>query len=111
MPKFVCAVCQCIERTSVGDYFNQRYVEKKKPLCLKCKTGKGHHIYKMKKATVEEILQGDIIHFENFFEVHAVRDKMIDFITNDGKSIFPRSNFEKMSTNEILIIYRQLKGK
>ena len=111
MPEFICAQCQMIDQTSLCGFFDQYYIEKKPPVCLICKTGKHHNIVKQRKATIENILSGDIIHFNNFKRSKEVISKMIDYITNDGKSIIPRSHFEKMSNNEILIIYRQLKGK
>lgn len=111
MPEFVCVQCQMVDETSLCDFFNQHYIEKKPPICLLCKTGKHHNITKQRKATIDAILTGDIIYFSNYKKAKEVIAKMIDYITNDGKSIIPRSHFEKMSHNEILIIYRQLKGK
>jgi len=111
MPDFVCAICQNIEKTSVGNFYIQYSVEKKRPVCYKCKNGKPHNKYKPKKATVEEILKGDVIYFDNFKDAKIVKDRMIDFITNNGKSCIPRNKFERMSVGEVLTIYRHLKGK
>lgn len=111
MPDFVCSSCQAIESTSLADYYIQVKQNKQKALCCKCKTGKHHNKFPQRKATVHEILRGEIIHFEEFKDVNLVKKKMIDFITNDGKSILPRDKFEKMTLYEILIIYRHMKGK
>jgi hypothetical protein len=76
-----------------------------------CQTGKHHNHFERKKATVEELLEGDVINFEHFKEINTVKKLMIDYITNDGKSCLPRSGFEQMKINEVLTIYRKLKGK
>lgn len=111
MPLFTCSKCETIENTALADYWIQVYAKKQKPICHKCKTGKWHNKFQQKKATIEEILKGDIIYFEHFKDAHIVKEKMIDFITNDDTSCLPRDKFEKMSINEILVIYRHLKGK
>lgn len=110
MPEFICSECVCIETTSVADFYTQLYVEKKKPVCVKCKTGKHHNLFKQKVATVDDVLHGDIIHFENHPKANVIKNKMIAYITNYGKSPLPKEKFEKMTNAEILIIYRHLKG-
>jgi len=111
MPLFTCSQCENIDNTATSDYFIQVYVKKQKPLCFRCLYNKWHNHFQERKVTTEELLKGNIIYFEHSKHAKETKNKMIDFITNDNSSCIPRDKFEKMNINEILVIYRQLKGK
>lgn len=111
MSLFVCSKCQVMDSVSLAGFFNQVYIEKKKPLCCKCKTGKHHNHFERRIATVNHIMDGDVVNFEHYRDVDIVKKLMIDYITNGGKSVLPRNHFEKMDIKEVLVIYRKLKGK
>jgi len=111
MPLFTCATCETIDNSALADYWEQRYINKQKPVCTKCKTNKWHNHFPQRKATIEELMTGDIIYFENSSLASETKKLMIDFITNNGESCLPKNKFEKMDINEVLVIYRHLKGK
>jgi hypothetical protein len=110
MPLFCCANCQYIDSTVLADFFMQKYYDKVKPICCVCQGKRKHEHMERILTTDKDILSGDIAYFENYKFVVRVKSKMIDYITNYGKSCFHRSYFEKMKIEQIFEIYRKMKG-
>lgn len=108
---FICSSCHCIESTSLADFFIQVNVKKQKPLCCKCSSGEHHNTFPQKVATIKDVMDGDIIYFEDFKHANVIKNRMISVITNYGRSILPKDKFDKMSAKEILTIYRRMIGK
>ena len=74
-------------------------------MCLK---GKHHNKFEREIATVNKMLTRQNINFEYYKDADIVKKLMIDKITMDNKSCFPRKVFERMPLKEVLVIYREL---
>ena len=61
MSLFQCGKCGCVENTSPGHYWSQKYGDGiENPLCSECKTGTWHGIFKKQTPTEDgHIALGD----------------------------------------------------